>query len=90
MMDNDICNVIYVDRNVCESRLVSLPATDLQETGDLRANLDVLLDAFGHGEPKLTIPFNNLLANAPCSSSSVSKRRRVHGETCRSTQRLSG
>ncbi|KAI1363713.1 hypothetical protein F5Y08DRAFT_340421 [Xylaria arbuscula] len=47
-MDNDICNVIYVDKNVYESGLVSLPAADLRETGHLRANLNLLLNAFGH------------------------------------------
>ncbi|KAI1429242.1 hypothetical protein F5Y12DRAFT_797491 [Xylaria sp. FL1777] len=48
-MDNDTgCNVIYVDRNVYKDRLLRLPATDLHETGELRANLKLLLNAFGH------------------------------------------
>ncbi|KAI0105422.1 hypothetical protein GGR51DRAFT_186941 [Nemania sp. FL0031] len=47
-MDSDICNVIYVDRNVYKSRLLGSSAADLLETGDLRANLKLLLNAFGH------------------------------------------
>ncbi|KAJ8127855.1 hypothetical protein O1611_g5781 [Lasiodiplodia mahajangana] len=47
IMDNDTCNVIYVDRNVYKSRLLGSPAADLHETGDLRANLKLLLNAFG-------------------------------------------
>ncbi|KAI1168100.1 hypothetical protein F5B18DRAFT_348235 [Nemania serpens] len=48
MMDSDICNVVYVDRNVHGSRLLGLPTADLRETGELRANLELLLNAFGH------------------------------------------
>ncbi|KAI1117937.1 hypothetical protein F5Y14DRAFT_291030 [Nemania sp. NC0429] len=48
MMDSDICNVIYVDRNVHESRLLGSPPVDLRETGELRANLELLLHAFGN------------------------------------------
>ncbi|KAI1353064.1 hypothetical protein F5Y01DRAFT_67179 [Xylaria sp. FL0043] len=48
-MDSDTsCNVIYVDRNVYKNRLLGLPDADLHETGDLRANLELLLNAFGH------------------------------------------
>lgn len=50
MMDSDICNLIYVDRNVHESRLLASPTAELRETGELRANLELLLNAFGHGE----------------------------------------
>ncbi|KAI1128512.1 hypothetical protein F5Y10DRAFT_173495 [Nemania abortiva] len=48
IMDSDTCNVIYVDRNVYESRLLGSHTADLRETGDLRANLELLLNAFGH------------------------------------------
>ncbi|KAI1191249.1 hypothetical protein F5B17DRAFT_329052 [Nemania serpens] len=48
MMDSDICNLIYVDRNVHESRLLASPTAELRETGELRANLELLLNAFGH------------------------------------------
>ncbi|KAI0909809.1 hypothetical protein F4823DRAFT_407599 [Ustulina deusta] len=48
-MDSDTCcNVIYVDRNVYKDRLLRLPTTDLHETGELRANVELLLNAFGH------------------------------------------
>ncbi|KAI0400395.1 hypothetical protein F4802DRAFT_602108 [Xylaria palmicola] len=47
-MDSATCNVIYVDRNAHKDRLLGSPTTDLDETGDLRANLKLLLDAFGH------------------------------------------
>ncbi|TGJ84516.1 hypothetical protein E0Z10_g4220 [Xylaria hypoxylon] len=47
-MDSDTCNVIYVDRNVYKDRLLELPTEDLHETGELRANLTLLLNAFGH------------------------------------------
>ncbi|KAI0434065.1 hypothetical protein F5Y09DRAFT_4715 [Xylaria sp. FL1042] len=48
-MDSDTsCNVIYVDRNVYKNRLLRLPGADLHETGDLRTNLELLLNAFGH------------------------------------------
>ncbi|GAW11209.1 hypothetical protein ANO14919_005510 [Xylariales sp. No.14919] len=46
-MDSDTCNVIYVDRNVYKDRLLELSAADLHETGELRANLTLLLKAFG-------------------------------------------
>ncbi|GAP88490.2 putative 3 5 -cyclic nucleotide phosphodiesterase [Rosellinia necatrix] len=47
-MDSDTCNVIYVDQNVHKRRLLKLPTADLRETGELRANLELLLNAFGH------------------------------------------
>ncbi|KAJ2984927.1 hypothetical protein NUW58_g5805 [Xylaria curta] len=46
-MDSNTCNVIYVDRNVCKDRLLGSPAADFHETGELRANLELLLNAFG-------------------------------------------
>ncbi|RYC61193.1 hypothetical protein CHU98_g5018 [Xylaria longipes] len=49
-MDSNPCNVIYVDRNVCENRLIESSTAELLETGELRTNLKLLLDAFGHGE----------------------------------------
>jgi hypothetical protein len=49
-MDSDTCNVIYVDRNVYQDRLLGSPTVDLNETGELRANLELLLNAFGHGQ----------------------------------------
>lgn len=48
VMDSETCNVIYVDRNVHKPRLVSSPAAELHETGELRSNLELLLNAFGH------------------------------------------
>ncbi|KAK5631987.1 hypothetical protein RRF57_007701 [Xylaria bambusicola] len=36
------------DRDVYKNRLLRSPATDLHETGDLRANLNLLLNTFGH------------------------------------------
>ncbi|KAI0448937.1 hypothetical protein F5B21DRAFT_77950 [Xylaria acuta] len=48
IMDSNTCNVIYVDRNVYEDRLIESPTAELLETGELRANLRLLLDAFGH------------------------------------------
>ncbi|KAH8165066.1 hypothetical protein CIB48_g3202 [Xylaria polymorpha] len=47
-MDSNTCNVIYVDRKIYEGRLIESPTTELLETADLRANLKLLLDAFGH------------------------------------------
>ncbi|KAI3336401.1 HD-domain/PDEase-like protein [Xylariaceae sp. AK1471] len=47
-MDSNTCNVIYVDRNVYQDRLLGSPTADLKETGELRANLELLLNAFGH------------------------------------------
>ncbi|KAI0857253.1 hypothetical protein F4860DRAFT_367597 [Xylaria cubensis] len=47
IMERNTCNVIYVDRNVYEDRSIESPA-ELLETGDLQANLKLLLDAFGH------------------------------------------
>ncbi|OTB08628.1 hypothetical protein M426DRAFT_7361 [Hypoxylon sp. CI-4A] len=46
-MDSATCNVIYVDRNVVEDRLLGHERTELPETGELRDNLGLLLDAFG-------------------------------------------
>ncbi|KAI1148068.1 hypothetical protein F4825DRAFT_454848 [Nemania diffusa] len=46
-MDSDTCNVIYVDRNVYKSRFLGSRTAELHETGDLRANLELLLSAFG-------------------------------------------
>lgn len=54
-MDSATCNVIYVDRNVCDdAQLSSRSATSdvdaaLGQSGQLRANLSLLLDAFGDG-----------------------------------------
>lgn len=50
VMDSDTCNVIYVDRNVHAPRLVRSSTAELHETGELRSNLELLLNAFGHGE----------------------------------------
>ncbi|KAI1180123.1 hypothetical protein F4777DRAFT_599038 [Nemania sp. FL0916] len=47
-MDSDTCNVVYVDRNVHRSRLLSSPSAELHESGDLQANIKLLLEAFGH------------------------------------------
>ncbi|KAI0380897.1 HD-domain/PDEase-like protein [Hypomontagnella monticulosa] len=46
-MDSETCNVIYVDRNVHEDRLLGSTGTELSESGELRNNLALLLDAFG-------------------------------------------
>ncbi|KAI0024693.1 HD-domain/PDEase-like protein [Xylariomycetidae sp. FL0641] len=45
-MDSATCNVIYVDRKVLEDRVLSSPA-EVEETGDLRDNLELLTNAFG-------------------------------------------
>ncbi|KAI2637354.1 HD-domain/PDEase-like protein [Xylaria nigripes] len=47
-MERDACNIIYVDRNVYQDRLLRSPAAYLHETGELRANLEMLLNAFDH------------------------------------------
>ncbi|KAI5859321.1 HD-domain/PDEase-like protein [Durotheca rogersii] len=47
VMDSATCNVIYVDRNVHEDRILRLSSAKLSESGELRANLGLLLDAFG-------------------------------------------
>lgn len=49
-MDSDSCNVIYVDRNGYRDRLLEPSTEYLHETGDLRANLELLMNAFGHGK----------------------------------------
>jgi hypothetical protein len=49
-MDSATCNVIYVDRAVYQSRLLESPTVDLYETGELRENLELLLNAFGPSE----------------------------------------
>ncbi|KAI0128919.1 3'5'-cyclic nucleotide phosphodiesterase [Xylariales sp. AK1849] len=52
IMDSATCNVIYVDRNVRDDTLLSASSTEtdvtaaLGETGQLRANLSLLIDAF--------------------------------------------
>ncbi|KAI1267357.1 HD-domain/PDEase-like protein [Xylariaceae sp. FL1019] len=46
-MDSATCNVIYVDRNICQERLLG-PDTDLLESGELRVNLELLINAFKH------------------------------------------
>ncbi|KAI8963905.1 3',5'-cyclic-nucleotide phosphodiesterase regA [Daldinia sp. FL1419] len=46
-MDSTTCNVIYVDRNVLEDRSLGSESTELHESGELRDNLGLLLDAFG-------------------------------------------
>ncbi|KAI1393707.1 HD-domain/PDEase-like protein [Hypoxylon trugodes] len=46
-MDSATCNVIYVDRNVFEDRSLGSESTELPESGELRDNLGLLLDAFG-------------------------------------------
>lgn len=48
-MDSATCNVIYVDRNVLEDRLLGPTGTELSESGELRDNLALLLNAFGDG-----------------------------------------
>ncbi|KAI0480523.1 HD-domain/PDEase-like protein [Xylariaceae sp. FL0804] len=47
-MDSATCNVIYVDRNVSQDRLLGPSAEEVGETGELRDNLELLLNAFGH------------------------------------------
>ncbi|XDG00717.1 hypothetical protein ABKA04_000332 [Annulohypoxylon sp. FPYF3050] len=47
-MDSATCNVIYVDRNVLEDRTLGSSGTEIPETGELRNNLGLLLDAFGN------------------------------------------
>ncbi|KAI0200417.1 hypothetical protein F4808DRAFT_450836 [Astrocystis sublimbata] len=47
-MDSNTCNVIYVDRNVCDNRSIESPDEELLEIGELRGNLKLLLDAFGN------------------------------------------
>ncbi|KAI1098206.1 HD-domain/PDEase-like protein [Jackrogersella minutella] len=47
VMDSATCNVIYVDRNVLEDRFLGSDSTELSESGELRDNLGLLLDAFG-------------------------------------------
>ncbi|KAI1821329.1 HD-domain/PDEase-like protein [Xylaria intraflava] len=47
-MDRDTCNIIYVDRNVYQDRVLRSPTAYLHETGELRANLELLLNAFDH------------------------------------------
>lgn len=52
-MDRDTCNVIYVDRNVRDDTQLSTASlssdkdTTLGESTELRANLDMLIEAFG-------------------------------------------
>ncbi|KAH9898896.1 HD-domain/PDEase-like protein [Xylariomycetidae sp. FL2044] len=47
-MDSSTCNVIYVDRNVLQDRLIgSSDIEDLGESGELRENLELLVNAFG-------------------------------------------
>ncbi|KAF2972164.1 hypothetical protein GQX73_g1442 [Xylaria multiplex] len=46
-MDSNTCNIIYVDRNVYKDRLLESSTADFRETGELRANLTLLLNAFG-------------------------------------------
>ncbi|KAI1502731.1 hypothetical protein F5X99DRAFT_417718 [Biscogniauxia marginata] len=46
-MDSATCNVIYVDRNVLRDRLLGSSAAELEETGELRINLELLVNAFG-------------------------------------------
>ncbi|KAI1437727.1 hypothetical protein GGR50DRAFT_23300 [Xylaria sp. CBS 124048] len=46
-MDRDSCHIIYVDRNVYQDRVLRSPAY-LHETGELRANLELLLNTFEH------------------------------------------
>lgn len=48
-MDSATCNVVYVDRNVLEDRFLGSDRTELSESGELRDNLGLLLDAFGDG-----------------------------------------
>ncbi|KAI1450938.1 HD-domain/PDEase-like protein [Annulohypoxylon stygium] len=47
-MDSATCNVIYVDRNVLEDRTLGSSGAEIPETGELRNNLGLLLDAFGN------------------------------------------
>ncbi|KAI0390531.1 HD-domain/PDEase-like protein [Xylariaceae sp. FL0594] len=47
-MDINTCNVVYVDRNVYQDRLLESRTSDILEAGDLRANLELLLSSFGH------------------------------------------
>ncbi|KAI5926621.1 HD-domain/PDEase-like protein [Camillea tinctor] len=46
-MDSATCNVIYVDRNVLRDRLLGSSSGELEETGALRDNLELLVNAFG-------------------------------------------
>ncbi|KAI8635069.1 HD-domain/PDEase-like protein [Xylariaceae sp. FL1651] len=47
-MDSATCNIIYVDRKVHQDRLLRSFTADVYETGELRTNLELLLNAFGH------------------------------------------
>ncbi|KAI1078422.1 HD-domain/PDEase-like protein [Whalleya microplaca] len=47
-MDSATCNVIYVDRNLLEDRLLWPAGAVVPETGELRDNLELLLNAFGN------------------------------------------
>ncbi|CAJ2509963.1 Uu.00g058630.m01.CDS01 [Anthostomella pinea] len=46
-MESAKCNVIYVDRNATQSRLLGPSTAELEEAGELRDNLDLLVNAFG-------------------------------------------
>ncbi|KAI1326359.1 HD-domain/PDEase-like protein [Xylariaceae sp. FL0255] len=46
-MDSSTCNVIYVDRNVSHKGALESTSTDFVETGELRTNLQLLINAFG-------------------------------------------
>ncbi|KAL7627006.1 3',5'-cyclic-nucleotide phosphodiesterase [Parahypoxylon ruwenzoriense] len=49
-MDSATCNVIYVDRNVIQDRTLGPSSVEVPESGELRDNLGLLLDAFGDGQ----------------------------------------
>ncbi|KAI0010145.1 HD-domain/PDEase-like protein [Xylariaceae sp. FL0662B] len=47
-MDSATCNVIYVDRNVLDDRTLWPSGPEMFESGELRDNLELLLNAFGN------------------------------------------
>ncbi|KAI1338023.1 HD-domain/PDEase-like protein [Xylariaceae sp. FL0016] len=46
-MDSATCNVIYVDRGVLRDRVLGSETPEIEETGELRDNLELLIHAFG-------------------------------------------